>query len=154
VRRPIKWKPSAKLTVHPDKYNMAWIHGFICKSLRGSKEIRKITIKENLRKLTGYCGLCVFEDDAIIIAHDMSIMEQYISVLHEIFHYYFRDYHDIRLHEQKNDPVEERAEKSAQNVLQWYICNGEYYQVFKMLYGKLKLTRLTKEELEDLTWEN
>jgi Zn-dependent peptidase ImmA (M78 family) len=129
---------------------MVWVNKFICKTLRGSKEIRKITIKENLRALTGYCGLCLFDEESIIIASDMSKIEQYISVLHEIFHYYFRDYHDKRLHEEKDDPIEERAEKSAQNVLQWYLGNEEMYQQFKSLYGKLKVTALTEEELEDL----
>ncbi len=150
MRRPVKWSPLEEITIHPTAYNMNWVHRFVRKSLRGTREIRDITIKENLRSITGYCGLCLFEDDAIIIAKDLSEREQYISVLHEIFHYYFRDYYDKRLHEVKDDPVEKRAENSALNVLQWYIENPKKYEEFKKLFNKLKVTPLTQEDLEDL----
>jgi len=157
VKRPKSWTPSEELTIHPVNYKMGWVHRFICKSIKGSSEIKNITIKKRMRELTGYCGFCLFENDAIIIAQDITEREQYISIFHEIFHYYFRDYYDNRIDEERNgindekkDSVEERAENSALNLLQWYLTNSLKFKEFNYLFNKIQVSMLTKQELKDL----
>jgi Zn-dependent peptidase ImmA (M78 family) len=118
---------------------MGWIHNFICNSIKGSNEIKKIVIKKDLFKLTGLSGVCIFEKKLIYIANDINTRQKYLTILHEIFHYYFRDY--------DGDSVECRAENSAINTLKWYYNHISEYKEFKSLVNSLAVRFLVDDEL-------
>ena len=153
MNRPYKWTIDKQLLIHPNTYRLGWIHRFVCGMLRGEGDVQKFILKQDLMKLTGLAGICLFDEHLIFIADDIDIEEKYISVLHEIFHHYFRDFDDERSREQSmRDPVEYRAENSAINMLQWYLKKPKQFSEFLELYATIKIEFLTDDEIENIIY--
>jgi hypothetical protein len=151
VKRPQKWSLDKQLLIHPTTYRLGWIHRYICKTLSGDGEIEKFVLKTELMKFTGLMGICLFEESTVFIADDIEQEQKYISVLHEVFHYYFRDYDDSRTRDMRMiDPIEYRAETSAQNMYAWYLLNKNPYEKFLSLYNDIKVEFLTNDEIESI----
>ena len=95
-------------------------------------------------------GLSLFECNEVYVDSEMNEEDLYITVLHEFFHYFFKDECDNRKHatfDPNKDPIERRAENSAKNMLLWYKYNQEQYSVFKEFVGKFPKKTLKKNEL-------
>lgn len=152
MQRPRKWSKNKSLLIRPSNYNMKCVRNFVNKSLLGISEIKQIKVKKRFLEKTNFTGLCLFECNEIFIADDIAEEEKYITVLHEIFHYYFRDYQDYSNidHEDENDPIEIRAEKSAKNMLQWYKTRQKEFDKFKLLVDNLSVSELTKEDYDKI----
>lgn len=144
--RPNRWIRSDKITISEDKYDMVKVHRFVKRSIRGtSSEIKKIKIIKNLI-LEGYHGLALFDKKTILLNDEDNIILKYVTLFHEIFHFYFRDYDDNRKIEHENqldDFKERRAEKSAVNMLLWYVKNHELFMEIQIEVAKIKKEKLT-----------
>lgn len=146
--RPNKFLNTEKNTIVQGKCRLAWVHKYIIKSIYGHTDVGIMHFKETLLADTHLHGICLFDIDEIYVAKDQSQTELYLSVLHEIFHYYFRDYQDDSWGHYENDVVEQRAENSAKNMLQWYYKKDYEFDVFKEALTKIKISKLTNEDKE------
>jgi len=99
--------------------------------------------------LTGYVGLSDYSEKWIWIANDQNNNEQIISLLHEFFHFYFHDQQDNRKRIPKNqdkDPIERRAENSAENTLSWYKKNTKKFNELKRYVATIQVEECDLDE--------
>jgi Zn-dependent peptidase ImmA (M78 family) len=158
MERPKKWSVDENIYVTEKRYDMFKLHRFIKRCLKGTNgDIKKILIRKDLLK-EGYHGLVLFEQKIILIdQHKDNQVMLLLTVLHEIFHAYFRDYDDNRVErdemtfdDYQNDVIEQRAEKSAINMLKWYIDNlNKLQEILELLVG-IPIKKLTKSEKESI----
>jgi len=153
--RPAKWVNDETLMIKEKRYDMFKMHKFIIECLSGVEKIDKIVFKKGLRRKTGDLALYIPENDMIFIDNSLSRRKRIISLLHELFHYFFRDEDDDRERtqtSQKKDPIERRAENSAINMLQWYKKkeNIRFFGIFMDLFDVIPTEKLTQHDLENL----
>jgi len=126
----------------------------VCKCLDTNTNPEFI-IKTNLLKKTGCTGILVSDFDQVFINKTRKNKEFYISILHEVFHCYFKDAEDSRkkIPSYDKDPVECRAEESAQSTYRWYRkkCNVGKFCEFRLLTTFLPREKLSLEDMEDLS---
>ena len=150
--RPKRWTSKEGLFVCEKKYDMLKLHRFIKRCVKGtSASVRKFVIKKNLLE-HGYLGLAIFHEEEIMIQENESQIDFLTTLLHEVFHFYFRDGDDDRDYGvvDSDDPIEIRAEKSARNMLKWYIDNEKRLLELLQLLKATKSRKLTKKERENL----
>jgi hypothetical protein len=154
VRRPRTWTASLKVIVTEQTYDMLKLHRMVKRCIKGtSAEVKKVEIRSGLIEETGLRGLAFFDKKTILVdEHNGNQIQLLLSILHEIFHYYFRDYNDYRathVHDDV-DPIEIRAETSARNMLKWYIENEKQLHEVINLISKIEIKKLTSMEKEEL----
>ncbi len=158
MERPKKWSSNKNIYVTEKKYDMNKLHKFIKRCLKGtSADIKKVLIRKKLVD-EGYLGLALFEHKAIMIDHQNGNQIMILlTILHEIFHYYFRDCDDTRtnveyktIREYENDVVEQRAEKSAVNMLKWYLDHLGQLEEIVNLINKTPVKKLTNSEKDGI----
>jgi len=145
-KRPKRWNRKKDIFISEGSHDMDVVHKYIKMCVKGtSADVKKIKIRTGLEK-EGYLGLCIFEKKEIWLDNIKDDITFYITLFHEIFHNYFRDYQDERKDRPDDDFIEFRAEKSAVNMLKWYIDNLEKFEDIQYLVAKLEIKDLTQVE--------
>jgi hypothetical protein len=146
LKRPKTWSRKKDIFITEGSYDMEIVHKYVKRCLKGtSADVKKIKIRTGLIK-EGYLGLSVFEKKEIWLDNIKDSITFYITLFHEIFHNYFRDYGDERKNRPEDDFIEFRAEKSAVNMLKWYVDNLDKLEEIKYLVAKLEIKDLTQVE--------
>jgi hypothetical protein len=146
--RPVKWSPNIDDTVDEYQYNMVNIHKFITECLN-LKHCDGIVCKNNLFNKFGLYGIIEYIDGDMIMLIDNSqpLEQKYISIFHECFHLFFRDYES---NSEDNDDVEKRAEMSSLNTLSWYHKNQKSFTKITKKILQLPIEELNKLEKDCL----
>jgi len=151
LKRPKKWSIKKSLTISEKKYKLIDIHHFIIRCLGREEEDFEFFIKKGLFNKTGTYGLFIAEKHEIFLAKIQNEIDKHLTILHEIFHVYFRDDKDERGWEWSNDdPVEERCEKSAENMLEWYNNHPKQFSEFKGFVSTIPQGKLTNKDLRGI----
>lgn len=134
----------------PERYDMVYVHKCLLNFTYKKTELDKVILKKNLFETSGLYGIAVFDKKEVFVDSELKEDELYTTILHELFHYFFRDQDDDRVNHPSNperDRVERRAENSALNMLNWYSTNDKYYQEFLTFVNSLPVRRLSKNDL-------
>ena len=145
LTRPTRWSRDKNIFITERKYDMEILHRYIKRCIKGtSADVKHVKVMNGLLD-EGYYGICIFDRKEIWVDSLECGVTFYVTLLHEIFHYYFRDYDDNRENIPKEDFVEFRVEKSATNMLKWYIVIETLKNV-----KQIEVQNLSQEEKDEL----
>lgn len=136
---------------------MEKIHRYIKRCLKGtSADVKLIKIRKGMLR-RGLLGLAEFESKTLYLDYNRDNRNEffYLTLFHEIAHFFFKDYLDNREPEEsnineENDVTELRAEKSAKHILKWYFNNPDKLKELNEIIYKIPTKKLTKLEKEDI----
>jgi hypothetical protein len=86
----------------------------------------------------------------IYLDYEQPQEQKFISILHEFYHLYFRDYSSTTNKDYINDEVERRAEISSLNMLAWYHKNPKFFKKFINKALNINVENITPYEHESL----
>lgn len=155
MKRPKTWKGVKEARVIDSSlYDMNKVHQFIRACLSDSHQF-EFLIKTDLLKKTGLVGIVVSDLEQVFIDGSIKKKDLYLTILHEISHCFFNDDLDSRkkIPKYNEDPVEMRAESSAENIYKWYRKKKNYSKFceFRLLISFLPREKLSAENMEDLS---
>jgi Zn-dependent peptidase ImmA (M78 family) len=153
--RPTCWVHDERLTLNAElsNYNPKTIHTFFMTQLSCIGEVGNICTVKHLEEKAGLSAQWCSDLDLIVVESSLLGNNRYETVMHELFHVFFRDGDDTRLrliYNPKRDPIERRADTSAINMLSWYRANKSYYSDFKLTFEKTK-TKITFNQFVGIT---
>jgi Zn-dependent peptidase ImmA (M78 family) len=151
VDRPKTWSADEALTISSSKYDLKRVHSYIKRCVKGtSSDVKVVKIRRGFREKTGNLGLSAFDEKTIYLEALEDERELYITLLHEVFHYFFHDEKQYQDSEEIDEHVENRAEISAINMYNWYMENPKKFREVKKIFEKLKTKKITIKEKEEL----